>query len=89
MPDPVPPRNSAMAATSSGVTIRRSEIRLRYSCFTASTLTPRLAARAAITACMRSPATGPGRIALTRTPWGPSSIARDFIKPTIAHLLAA
>ena len=55
----------------------------------ASKLMPRFAARDAITPFMRSPATGPGRIAFTRTPYGPSSIARDFIRPTTAHLLDA
>ena len=82
-------RKSAMAATSSSVTMRRSEIFCRYCARIASTDTPAVAARAPITLFMRSPSTVPGRIALTRTPCGPSSIASDFMRPTMAHLVAA
>ena len=37
----------------------------------------------------RSPATKPGRIAFTRMPDPPSSIAKDLVKPMPPHLAAA
>ena len=44
---------------------------------------------ALITARMRGPSTGPGRMALTRTPSGPSSIDSDLVNPTTPHFAAA
>ncbi|MNL41403.1 hypothetical protein D3C87_1638090 [compost metagenome] len=69
--------------------MRRSEILRMYSSRIASTLMPVVLARAAITPLMRSPSTVPGRMALTRTPAGPSSTASDFMSPTTPHLVDA
>ena len=44
---------------------------------------------ALITALIRGPSTGPGRMALTRMPSGPSSIDNDFVNPMTPHFAAA
>src|ERR1700733_9859851 len=46
-------------------------------------------ALALITALIRGPSTGPGRIALTRMASGPSSIDNDFVNPITPHFAAA
>src|SRR5215207_3223174 len=82
-------KKSAMAAMSSTVTIRRSDILFRYSWRMVSKSTPTVLARAAITLSIRAPSTMPGRIAFTRMSLGPNSIAKDLTMPTMAHLVAA
>src|SRR5262252_7566943 len=49
---------------------------------------PAAAALALITARMRAPSTGPGRIAFTLTPSGPSSIESDLVRPITPHFAA-
>ncbi|MNW11896.1 hypothetical protein D3C71_2094520 [compost metagenome] len=78
-----------MAATSSALTMRLSEIFFRYSWRICGSGTPNCSARARMTPSMRGPSTIPGRIALTRMSSSPSSAASDFIIPTMAHLVAA
>ncbi|MOA50156.1 hypothetical protein D3C78_1731400 [compost metagenome] len=66
-----------------------SEIFFRYSSRISASGTFICSARARITPSMRGPSTMPGSKALTRMSLSPSSDARDFIRPMMAHLVAA
>src|SRR5690606_10403062 len=81
--------NSAMLAMSRAVTMWPREAWFSYRAAISSTGRPRIFALASITARMRGPSTAPGRMALTRMPSLPSSIASVLVKPTTAHLEAA
>jgi hypothetical protein len=82
-------RKTARAAMSFGSTKRCNDSRdIADALSSSSDLPPRLA-RAAMTRSIRSPATGPGRMAFTRMLNSPSSRERVLVKPISPHLLAA